>query len=158
MSQTISLGIVGPSYWAYTAFVMTDSLASVTETGEIERQAIPRGVLRDAKRFFDLILQSLNGGPSERIPASNNAYLIARDVIKRTADPTPQTGDEIRKTILRYASFVNKLDEPRKLPASDVRTATELVHFFTGLHEQGSTERYIAGVHMEQPFLPTEPL
>src|SRR5580704_1412968 len=82
MSQTVSLGVVGPSHWAYMASVMAEKLQHVANAKQTVVGQIPVGVYRDAREFYRLVLEAAGDGTPVNPPASINAYALAADAVR----------------------------------------------------------------------------
>jgi len=152
MSQTISIGVVGPRYWSFMARRMADCLQSIVEEGSFKKGSIPRNVLADAVRFFDLVLQELKGGPPSsggialRNPeATLRAYLLAVNTQERIHKQIPgDRSDELQ----RYWELLNVLHQSQgegtDLNAEQIGTAEALMRFFRELKDAGEAEAYVA--------------
>ena len=158
MSQTVSAGVVGPSYWAYMAFIMAECLGEIAGAQCFEPADIPRGVYSDAQRFFHLILEVLgDGGPPRNLAESNNTFLMAAEVAKKSSYSAPTTGQELEDLLKGYASFLDGLSAPRDhLTQEEAALAKDLQAFFSHLHEWGAAERHVRSVRT--PALPIQPI
>lgn len=146
MSQTISVGVVGPSYWTYMATVMAECLQKITQFNRIEPGQIPGGVFRDAVAFSRLALDATGNSTPDNPPASLNAYGIAAEVIRMSADDLVKSRKEVDQRLAAYADFIRKLGEPRALRERERETAHHLRTFFLNLKEQGEAEAYESSV------------
>lgn len=142
MSDTLSIDVVGPSYWAYVATVMAECLEKVCHTKRIAPHLIPKGVYRDAKDFFRLVLESAGDSIPENPPASLNAYVIATDAIMSSAHSLPNTREGLGDRLEEYAELVDRLNTPGPLTADEVETARALQSFFAKLAQAGEAEVY----------------
>jgi hypothetical protein len=149
MSQTISVGVVGPSHWAYMATVMAECLEEVAKNDRVSPNAIPVGVYHDALRFSDLALQATRASVPDNPPASLNAYVIASDVLRRSSQELPQTRDDINLQLKRYETFLQTLQTPRALDDDDRQLVNSLRTFFLRLKEEGESEAYTRTMHLE---------
>lgn len=150
MSDTISVDVVGPSYWAYMATVMAECLEDISRSKEIRPEKVPQGVYRDAKKFFELVMQSVNKDLPENPPASLNAYVIAAYAVKDSSeDPPPTTLRELANRLEGYSKMLARLDEAGTLDDKDVRTARDLQLFFRELAQAGEAEIYERTVDLE---------
>src|SRR5258708_3341505 len=130
MSRTLSVGVVGPGYWSYTASVMAECLDEITRTKHVDVARIPKGVYDQAQKFFRLVLETATDALPENPPASINAYVIAADVIRGASDPLPQTRKELDNRLERCAHFLGELRASRDITDAEVETATYLQKFF----------------------------
>ena len=133
MSQTISVGVVGPSYWTYMATVMWRRLRKIASARRIETGSIPQGVYTSAQEFFLLVLQGVSDTLAENPLASINAYIIASDVARESSPHVRQTRQDLTKCLEDYSSFINSLANPRELNAEEVETVKSLEKFFLKL-------------------------
>ena len=152
MSQTISIGVVGPSHWSYMATVMSERLARAVHTKKLSPSDIPVGVYRDAVEFANLALQAAKGGLPDNPPASMNAYVIAADLVRSTSNQLAKTRADIDQCLGTYAEFLAKIVEPFDLNDAEVRTAEALRRFFLRLKQEGESQSYESAVYFEQPF------
>ena len=150
MSQTISVGVVGPSYWSYMATVMAECLEKIIQVKRIESGDLPKGVYNDAHRFFSLVLQAAGNTLPENPPASINAYVIAADAV-RSFQSAPQTRQELEKCLEHYLRFTDGMQQLHDLNKEEVKTAEGLRKFFLWLQQQGEAEVSKRSVHFEAP-------
>lgn len=149
MSQTISVGVVGPSHWSYMAAVMAQRLERIVERHKVEAQDIPAGVYLDAEKFFDLVLQEFGGEARKNPPASINAYVIAADAV-REAQSMLATQD-VKESLKEYSGLLSGLRAPRDLTAGELKTAMALRKFFLQLRKAGQAEAYERRIRFEEP-------
>lgn len=150
MSDTISVDVVGPSYWAYMATVMAECLKKFVEDEEVRPDDIPPAVYDGAKEFFDLVLEAAGDVFPENPPASTNAYVIASEALRGASKPFPATTQDLRAELERYSQFVDDLAEPRDLTGvADKEMAEALKRFFLHLAEDGEAEVYEHSVRFE---------
>jgi hypothetical protein len=153
MSDTISVDVVGPSYWAYVATVMAECLEEATRSKQVRVGLVPRGVYSDAKEFFRLVLQSVGNGVPDNPPASLNAYVIAADALRNSSDSFPRTREELGQRLAHYSELIDHLGQPRNLTTEEIEIATSLKEFFERLAQAGESEVYERTVDLEPPFL-----
>lgn len=149
MSQTISVGVVGPSHWSYMAAVMAEGLHKAGGAKRIEGNEIPSGVYSDALEFYTLALQAAGDAVPKNPPASFNAYMIAVEAARASWPTVPGTRQEIGACLGRYLSFLRKLQQPRDLVPEELETAEALRKFFLQLQMEGEAEAYEQGVYFE---------
>jgi hypothetical protein len=143
MSDTISVDVVGPSYWAYMATVMAECLNTFVQQEKVRPDEIPAAVYDGAKEFFALVLEAAGDVFPENPPASTNAYVIASEALRGASKPFPATSQALRAELERYSQFIDDLSEPRELTeAADIETAEALKRFFMHLAEDGEAEVY----------------
>ena len=142
MSQTISVGVVGPSYWAYMAAVMAECLQEIAQSNRIEAGQVPGGVFHDAVEFSDLALEATRSTTPDNPPASLNAYGIAADVIRMSSTELSRSRREVDQQLAQYGDFIKKMTQPRTLRDRERETAEQLRMFFLNLKEQGEAEAY----------------
>src|SRR5260370_42002212 len=82
MSQTVSVGVVGPSHWAYMASVMAEKLQQMRNAKQTGPDQIPVGVYRDAQEFYRLVLEAAGDRTPLNPPASINAYALDADPLR----------------------------------------------------------------------------
>jgi hypothetical protein len=142
MSQTISVGVVGPSYWTYMATVMAECLQEITQSNRIEAGQVPGGIFHDAVAFSELALEATGNATPDNPPASLNAYGIAAEVIRMSSTELPKSRREVDQRLANYAEFIRKMTQPRILRDRERETAEHLKTFFLNLKEQGEAEAY----------------
>jgi hypothetical protein len=149
MSQTISVGVVGPSHWSYMAAVMAEALQKTAEAGRIEGSEVPSGVLSDALEFYTLALQAAGNAIPKNPPASFNAYMIAVEAAQASCRTVLGTREDIGHCLRQYLGFLKRLQEPRDLLQEEMETAEALRRFFLQLQMEGEAEAYEQGVYFE---------
>ena len=149
MSQTISVGVVGPSHWAYMAAVMAECLEKIAQTNRIEPNQAPLGVYYDAVEFSRLALQATGKLLPDNPPASINAYMIAADLMRKSSVDLSGSREDVDNRLEKYAAFVVSLNAPRELEPSDRELVDSLRIFFLRLKEEGESEAYEGAVHIE---------
>lgn len=149
MSQTISVGVVGPSHWAYMATVMAECLEEITKTNRIPTNLVPAGVYQDALAFSQLAVQAAGASVPDNPPASFNAYVIASEVLRRSSQELPQTREDINYRLERYETFLRTLDAPRELTDAEKELVASLIRFFARLKEEGEAEAYTKAMYLE---------
>ena len=143
MSDTVSVDVVGPSYWAYMAAVMAECLETIAETKRVDAVHLPKGVYRDAQRFFGLVMQSVQDSVDENPPpGSMNAYAIAAYAVKESSAQPPSALEELDDRLQEYANLLETLETPRTLTDSETSIAHALGLFFRRLAELGESEIY----------------
>lgn len=153
MSDTLSIDVVGPSYWTYMATVMADCLEQISSSKQVRANNIPSGVYRDAKSFFKLVMQSVGKDLPENPPASLNAYVIAAYAVKESSDQELKTLDSLEEVLDDYSKLLNRLDKPGKLKEHEIDTARDLQQFFRELAQAGEAEIYERTVDYFEPAL-----
>ena len=151
MSQTVSIGVVGPSYWSYMSAVMAERLEKEIRTKLVEPEDVPKSVYKSALRFFRLVLQAAGDTIPENPPASLNAYVIATKAVKESSKPLPKTDQELETCLRGYLDFVERLQKPRKLTKEELETAKALQKFFLQLKQQGEAEAYESYSQFQEP-------
>jgi hypothetical protein len=149
MSQTISVGVVGPSHWAYMATVMAECLEEIAKTHRVPENAVPAGVYQDALEFAQLAVQATGTSVPDNPPASLNAYVIASDVLRGSSQESSQTSGDINEQLKRYEAFLRTLNSPRELNEDDIGIADPLRRFFVRLKEEGESEAYAKAMYLE---------
>jgi hypothetical protein len=153
MSDTLSIDVVGPSYWAYMATVMADCLEEISRSKEIRPEKVPRGVYQDAKKFFQLVMESVGKDLPTNPPASLNAYVIAAYAVKDSSQEELKTLDALGDRLRAYNELLDSLDEVRELDGQEVQTAKNLQLFFRELAEAGEAQIYERTVDYFEPAL-----
>ena len=153
MSDTISGDVVGPSYWAYMATVMANCLEEISRSKEVRPEDVPQGVYRDAKKFFQLVMESVEKNLPENPPASLNAYVIAAYAVKDSSQDELRTLDDLGHRLKAYSQLLDRLGKAHKLDGQDVQTAKNLQRFFRELAEAGETQIYERTVDYFEPAL-----
>ncbi len=149
MSQTVSVGVVGPSHWAYMASVMAEKLQQIATAKEITAARIPPGVYHDAQEFYRLVLEAAGDGTPLNPPASVNAYALAADAVRAVRADASRA--EVEETLGRQKALLEDLNEPRKLNAEELETLSSLQSFFLWLKQEGESDAYERGVGYELP-------
>ena len=151
MSDTLSIDVVGPSYWTYMATVMADCLEQISISKQVRLNNIPSGVYRDAKGFFRLVMESVGKDLPENPPASLNAYVIAAYAVKESAEEEPETLDSLGEVLEDYSKLLDRLDKPGELDEHEANTAKDLQQFFRELAQAGEAEIYERTVDYIEP-------
>jgi hypothetical protein len=150
MSQTISVGVVGPSHWAYMASVMAERLQKIGETKRITASQIPAGVYRDALEFYRLVLEAAGDNVPVNPPASVNAYALAADALRTVcADVSSRT--EVEQTLGKQKTLLENLQNARDLSSAELKTLSSLRECFLWLKREGESDAYERGVGHEVP-------
>jgi hypothetical protein len=150
MSETISVGVVGPSHWAYTATVMAECLDEIVKAKNVIPNEIPRGIFLDAKDFFQLVRQATRDTIADNPPASINAYAIATDVVY-SVSATPSNQEQLDTILEEYADLVEELEKPHKLSGTEIEKLIPLKEFFERLAQEGENEMYEQTISLELP-------
>lgn len=152
MSLSPSIGVVGPSHWAYTAAVAADRLDKLISEQRVTKDLIPEGVYRGIKRFFTLVLNP----DGNQIPSANIANcLIAANTVAQSAEKAPRNLQEFAEVMKGYSLFIDRLTEERTLSPDELRKARELMRFFKRLEQDGETEAYEKSVGWDAPSMST---
>jgi hypothetical protein len=150
MSDTVSVDVVGPSYWAYMAAVMGECLEIISAKREVGAVHLPKGVYQDARRFFSLVMQSVqdnvDGNPP---PGSMNAYAIAAYAVKESSAQPPSKLEELDDRLKEYSDLLTVLEHPKTLTEAEAEIAKSLSRFFRRLAELGESEIYEKTVDLE---------
>jgi hypothetical protein len=148
MSETMSVGVVGPSHWAYTATVMAECLGEFIKEKRVFANEIPKGVFLDAKDFFKLVLQAIRGSIPDNPPASINAYAIATDVVCNVSS-VPSDQKQLDDLLSGYANLVVGLASEHELNDEELKKIVSLKEFFDRLARDGENEMYEQAIHFE---------
>lgn len=146
MSRTLSIGVVGPSYWSYTAAVMASHLVTVRERRRREPAELQGGVHQDAKDFFTIVLAAIGEDVPDNPCASLANYRLATDTLLDCLGAPPETTSEVDERLRQYAAFVDRLATAGELDETDLRIAEELQQFFTKIVRDGEKQDYLAAV------------
>lgn len=149
MSQTVSVGVVGPSHWAYMASVMAEKLEQMHAAKQTTAAVIPPGVYRDAREFYGLVLEAAGDGTPIDPPASINAYALAADAVR--AESANASRAEVEQTLASQKTLLDKLQQPRELSEEELKTLSSLRAFFLWLKQEGESDAYESGVEYELP-------
>ena len=149
MSQTVSVGVVAPSHWAYMASVMAEKLQKILNAKQTAAAQIPAGVYRDAREFYRLVLEAAGDGTPANPPASINAYALAADGV-RAARANASRAD-VEETLCRQKALLDKLPQPYALSEEELKTLSSLRAFFLWLKQEGECDAYERGVGDELP-------
>lgn len=155
MSETLTVGVVGPSHWAYTAEVMAEHLAGVIGARRTKPELLPAvaGVYLNAKNFFKIVLEAAGGTDTSNPCASLANYKIATDTVLDCVRPTLSTSKEVNDRLRRYAAFVDRLNDSCDLEPDDLHEAEEVLSFFNQLARDGEDEDYLEMVRFDNPPL-----
>jgi len=155
MSETMSIGVVGPSHWSYMACVMAERLKKIGTLRKVERENVPKGIYTDVREFFHLVLQAVDDVLPDNPPASINAYVIALDAMTGAFQPLPipRTRHELKNCFEEYSRFTEALEQPHTLNDQEVQTAKSLEKFFLKLHQDGESEAYAHRVQFVAPTI-----
>jgi hypothetical protein len=147
MSQTVSVGVVGPSHWAYMASVMAEKLQEMINSKQTSR--IPPGVYRDARAFYGLVLEAAGDDTPVNPPASVNAYAIAADGVRAVSAEASRA--EVEQTLGRQKKLLDELQQPHALSEDELSNLSSLKTFFLWLKREGESDAYERGVGYEVP-------
>ena len=150
MSQTISVGVVGPSHWAYMASVMADKLQQMKAANRTDATRIPAGVYHDAIEFYKLVLEAAGDSAPKNPPASINAYAIAADAVRAVCSGV-HSRVEVEITLHQHRSLLESLQQPRAFDEHESETLSSLFDFFVWLKHEGESDAYERGVGYELP-------
>lgn len=151
MSQTQSVGVVGPSDWLYMATVMQRYLENIANTKRVE-ELPPRGIYEAAIEFFDLVLSAVNTtSVPDNPPASISNYLIATTAL-RGSQPI-STNTDVVTTLRQFADFVRRLAAPLQttLSGAESQVAGDVAAFFARIRSEGEAEAYEERVRFGTP-------
>jgi len=141
MSQTISVGVVGPSHWAYMASVMAEKLQTISEAKRTTSRQIPAGVYRDALEFYRLVLEAAGDNIPINPPASVNAYALAADAL-RTVYANDISRTEVEQTLGKQQELLKNLQDDRDLTGEEINTLSSLQQCFLWLKREGESDAY----------------
>lgn len=151
MSDTVSIGVVGPSYWSYTAAMMASHLKRVLAQKATDPAHLLTGVYQSARIFFAEVLEA----SSDRVPVNPNAslsnYKIATDTLVECLRPPPESRAKINERLQEYSALLDKLERPGVLSDHDLALAQDVRDFFSQLARDGDDETYVAAVGLEEP-------
>jgi hypothetical protein len=150
MSKTVSVGVVGPSHWAYMASVMAEKLGRMRDTKQVVTAQIPAGVYHDARQFFGLVLDAAGDRTPGNPPASINAYALAADAVR--AAHADASRAEVGQTLEKQKALLDTLQAERALGDDEVETLSSLQAFFLWLKQEGESEAYERGVGYDIPI------
>ena len=150
MSQTISVGVVGPSHWAYMASVMAEKLRHIQTAGFTNGNEIPVGVYHDANEFYKLVLEAAGDSAPKNPPASINAYAIAADAVRAVCSNV-HTRDDVAKALGQHKTLLESIRTAHALGQDELDTVASLQGFFLWLQHEGESDAYEQGVGSELP-------
>jgi hypothetical protein len=149
MSKTVSVGVVGPSHWAYMASVMATKLQKMVDAKRTLADQIPVGVYRDAREFYRLVLEAAGDDTPANPPASINAYALAADAVRAARADASRA--DVEQTLGSQYTLLNNLQRSSVLSEDELKTLSSLRAFFLWLKEEGESEAYERGVGYELP-------
>ena len=150
MSQTVSVGVIGPSHWAYMASVMAEELQQIASTKRTVAGQIPSGVYRDAREFYKLVVDAAGDGTPVNPPASINAYALAADAVRSVRVNASRS--EVKKTLESQKKLLDDLQQTRDLSGEEIETLSSLRSFFLWLKNEGESDAYELSVGDGVPF------
>jgi hypothetical protein len=139
LSKTIAVGVVGPSHWAYMAVVMSEVLNRAVQKSALLKTDVPAGVLADAVRFSNLVLEEVRPSVSSNPLATINAYVMAKEVVEKVIGHYPS--DEEFEPLLDGCRLLVDLKE-KKEESKNVKLLEFMAKFFSELHKMGEEDRY----------------
>lgn len=151
MSFTRTVGKYPIDYWTFMARSMSIRLKIIIKNRRIEADSIPPGVLHDARKYFDMLVDD------GLIRSSTRSNMSASDPLSSDQVPGQKDGANARGVLQKiqdHKKFVDQLEVPRELSAEDVKEARRLVKFFNELAEDGEAERYYQAVKLNIPGIP----
>ena len=149
MSQTVSVGVVGPSHWAYMASVMAERLQRMRDAKQTVAAQIPPGVYHDALEFYGLVLEAAGDDTPGNPPASIHAYALAADAVRAVSADASRA--VVGQTLGRQKALLDNLQQPRVLSDEELKTLSSLHSFFVWLKREGESDAYERGVGYEVP-------
>lgn len=144
MSHSPSVGVCGPSDWAYMGGLLARSLQRVLDDGEIRGDSFPPRALTIAQEFFRSVEDEASGSLREPLASITN-YIIAATAL-RAVVATRQSREQMKEQFDRLSRFLTSLENPRTLSDEDRKLAHDLQTFFNQLYEDGESERYSRSV------------
>jgi hypothetical protein len=151
MSKTVSVGVVGPSHWAYMASVMAEKLQQIQTAGETGIARIPPSVYRDAREFYGLVLEAAGDSTPVNPPASINAYALASDAIRAVTAGASRA--DVGEMLGKQKALLDRLQQPRRLDAEELQTLSALYGMFVWLKQEGESDAYEQSVAFESSGL-----
>jgi hypothetical protein len=149
MSKTVSVGVVGPSHWAYMASVMAAKLQLMVDNKRTLDGQIPVGVYRDAREFYKLVLEAAGDDTPANPPASINAYALAADAVRAVRADASRA--DVEQTLGTQNTLLNRLQQTSVLSEDELKTLSSLRTFFLWLKQEGESEAYERVVGYELP-------
>lgn len=153
MSETLSVGVVGPGYWGFTASAMADHLEHVVREKSTDPDGVLPGVYRNAKRFFSSVLEATEEAMPDNPCATLANYKIATDTVMECLQPAPTDRAQVNQHLVHYAEFLERLMALRALEPDELKIATEVRDFFAQLARDGEEEDYLEAVRFDVPQL-----
>ena len=141
MSDTLSVDVVGPGHWTYTAAAMARHLALVLEHGCTRPDEILVGVHENAKRFLAIALEASGDDLPLNPFVSFANYQIATETLE-TIHPISESLDEMNQRLRGFAALLQRLAAPGPLAAEESEVASDAQRFFEQLAEDGYGENY----------------
>lgn len=140
--MTYSIGVVGPSYWAYMAICMKEGLEEIIEKGKIEGNEIQKGIYLEAQTFLTSVKEAKKEIPGMRrnIMADIENYLTFVNVAEASSNYELKTDKDFEKYLSELFSFTNRLQNPRELKPKEIKTAISVKDFYRILHKRGEDE------------------
>lgn len=151
MSENLLIGVVGPSFWSYTASIMADHLRHVIEQKATDPDHLLKGVFFSASEFFEGVLEAVGEVISINPCASLANYKIATDAILECTHPQLQNSAQIDDRLLKYSEFLRKLEDKRQLSDDELIVSQEMYQFFIQLEQAGEEETYSEAVGFDLP-------
>jgi hypothetical protein len=149
MSRTVSVGVVGPSHWAYMASVMAAKLQQMIDAKQSLAGQIPVGVYRDAGEFYRLVLEAAGDRTPVNPPASINAYALAADAVRALSADASRA--DVEQTLTKQKALLDDLKQPRALNDEELKTLSSLQAFFLWLKQEGESDAYERGLGYDLP-------
>ncbi len=151
MSDTLTVGVVGPSFWSYTAAVMAEHLRLVALQRVTAPEQLLMGVYLNAKRFFRIVLEDTEEAMPANPCASIANYKIAVDTLLECIHPQLESRAQIDSHLRQYAHMLERLQVEGSLTSQELAVATELRDFFAQLAQDGEEETYLRAVRFDPP-------
>jgi hypothetical protein len=123
MSRTLDIDVVSASYWYYMALMMAKFLS--------DNIPVPLGIYSDALRFFESVMQEVEGC-SKNPPATLTNYIYASRVVVSVFLPNEQDIKKIHEKIREFSKFL-KETEAKIIRRDKSEKRIELAKFFAGL-------------------------
>ncbi len=117
MSRTPNIGVVKVGYWSYAASAMIECLNLIISNQVI---IIPRYVLYDAWKFFQIVLEHETGDATFDNPLARiNAQVIVSEILNDCPVLQSRTLKEANGHFRRFAEFLEELKQQPVVPLND---------------------------------------
>lgn len=141
MSRVIPDGTHKPERYSFMAESMAEHLEAAVKKGRTDEGTFQKGVLHSAQHYFRSVRERIElPVPRDSIGSGSDHQIAHRALL----DAGLVTGARsiADALLVRYASFIDGLEQPHPFEPVEVTLANQLIRFFGSLATIGNEEAY----------------